>query len=198
MGHWRDGLLTVMSSDPSDLSNSAEDAQPSQSEMILGRPSELGPAEASGICEVEPKWRGYYEKLLRARDELLAEHQRLGTQAANFDPKDMMQSDAESATDESTRDYALGMITNYQERLEEIDAAIQRIHDGAYGICERTGEPIPAERLNAVPWTRFRTDAETELEEEGEAPVEPANAGPQQPFGPPNRRIRPGKEEPLG
>lgn len=182
-------------SDSRERPDAAEGEQPSQTEMILGRPPKLEPDEASGVCEIAPKWRGYYDKLLRARDELLSEHHRLGTQASKFDAKDMMQSDAESATDESTRDYALGMITNYQQRLEEIEAAIQRIKDGSYGICEQTGKPIPAERLEAVPWTRFRTGAEEELEEEGNTPEEPPKAGEPQPFGPPNRRIRPGKEQ---
>lgn len=183
------------------MSESAErldasgDELPSQTEMILGRRPELEPDEASGVCEIPPKWRGYYDELLRARDELLSEHHRLGTQASKFDAKDMMQSDAESATDESTRDYALGMLTNYQHRLEEIEAAIERIKDGSYGICERTGKPIPVERLNAVPWTRFRADAEAELEEECNTPEEPPKAGEPQPFGPPYLRIRPGKTE---
>jgi DnaK suppressor protein len=39
--------------------------------------------------------------------------------------------------------------------LSEIDAALQRIWDGTYGVCEASGEPIPEARLRAIPWTRF-------------------------------------------
>lgn len=45
-----------------------------------------------------------------------------------------------------------------QERLQtqllEIEMALARIEKGSYGICEETEEPIGAERLRAVPWTR--------------------------------------------
>jgi RNA polymerase-binding transcription factor DksA len=36
--------------------------------------------------------------------------------------------------------------------LEEIRQARRRIADGAYGICEVCGKPIPAERLEVRPW----------------------------------------------
>lgn len=41
----------------------------------------------------------------------------------------------------------------------EIDAALKRMEDGTYGICEKTGKDIPYERLKAVPYTRYSIDA---------------------------------------
>lgn len=38
--------------------------------------------------------------------------------------------------------------------LTEIDQALLRLHDGNYGFCIGCTEPIPAERLEAVPYTR--------------------------------------------
>ncbi|WP_407708461.1 TraR/DksA family transcriptional regulator [Bacillus altitudinis] len=46
------------------------------------------------------------------------------------------------------------------DQLEgEIDAALKRMEDGTYGICEKTGKDIPYERLKAVPYTRHSIDA---------------------------------------
>nr|WP_249117693.1 TraR/DksA C4-type zinc finger protein [Bacillus safensis] len=46
------------------------------------------------------------------------------------------------------------------DQLEgEIDAALKRMEDGTYGICEKTGKEIPYERLKAVPYTRFSIGA---------------------------------------
>ncbi|MBR0606193.1 TraR/DksA family transcriptional regulator [Bacillus safensis] len=46
------------------------------------------------------------------------------------------------------------------DQLEgEIDAALKRMEDGTYGICEKTGKEIPYERLKAVPYTRYSIDA---------------------------------------
>jgi hypothetical protein len=41
---------------------------------------------------------------------------------------------------------------------------MRRILDGSYGVCEQTGKRIPAARLKAVPWTRFREEVEAQLE----------------------------------
>ncbi|MGX9291501.1 TraR/DksA family transcriptional regulator [Bacillus sp. A015] len=41
----------------------------------------------------------------------------------------------------------------------EIDAALKRMEDGTYGICEKTGKDILYERLKAVPYTRYSIDA---------------------------------------
>jgi RNA polymerase-binding transcription factor DksA len=71
---------------------------------------------------------------------------------------------ADAATDSFDRDLVLGLASFEQEGLYEIDAALKRIEDGTYGICELTGKPIPWERLKAIPWTRFSLEAEKQLE----------------------------------
>ena len=71
---------------------------------------------------------------------------------------------ADAGTDTFDRDFALSMVSSEQEALSEIDAALKRIHDGTYGICEITGKPIPKERLLAVPFTRYSAEALKEIE----------------------------------
>ena len=44
-----------------------------------------------------------------------------------------------------------------ESALEDIDAALQRLEQGSYGICERCAEPIPWERLEVLPMTRLCT-----------------------------------------
>ena len=36
--------------------------------------------------------------------------------------------------------------------MEDIDKALVKIDAGTYGICERCGQPIPKERLRALPY----------------------------------------------
>ena len=38
--------------------------------------------------------------------------------------------------------------------LSEVEAALQRIANGRYGVSEKTGDAIPVARLRAVPWAR--------------------------------------------
>lgn len=37
--------------------------------------------------------------------------------------------------------------------LKEIDAAFARLADGEYGVCQACATPIPAERLEILPYT---------------------------------------------
>lgn len=39
--------------------------------------------------------------------------------------------------------------------LREIDEALDRLDQEAFGICEETEEPIESQRLLAMPWTRL-------------------------------------------
>jgi DnaK suppressor protein len=41
--------------------------------------------------------------------------------------------------------------------LSEIDAALQRLEEGSYGICERCAEPIRWQRLEVLPMSRLCT-----------------------------------------
>jgi DnaK suppressor protein len=42
--------------------------------------------------------------------------------------------------------------------LAEVERALERLQAGTYGVDERTGRPIPYERLAAIPWARGAAD----------------------------------------
>ncbi|CAM5702945.1 TraR/DksA family transcriptional regulator [Streptomyces fumanus] len=42
-----------------------------------------------------------------------------------------------------------------QRVLKEIDAAFARVDDGSYGTCLGCAKPVPAERLEILPYTRY-------------------------------------------
>jgi RNA polymerase-binding transcription factor DksA len=71
---------------------------------------------------------------------------------------------ADAGTDTFDRDFALSLVSNEQEALSEIEAAIKRIRDGTYGICEITAKPISKERLLAVPFARNSAEAQKQIE----------------------------------
>lgn len=64
----------------------------------------------------------------------------------------------DTATALHDRELDEGLEEGARETLVEIDAALQRIQDGSYGICEGCGEPIGAARLTAIPWARLCID----------------------------------------
>ena len=102
---------------------------------------------------IPSKWRQHHRKLLALREVVLA----------NQD----VTSPAMSSSNELEHYLALGILSQERDALSEVDAAIQRILDGTYGICQETGEPIPEVRLRIVPWTRFTKEALERREREG-------------------------------
>lgn len=61
--------------------------------------------------------------------------------------------------DQSVEILAEHQFLTNQDRLRnlllDIEVALSRIETGSFGICEETEEPIEADRLLALPWTRL-------------------------------------------
>lgn len=62
--------------------------------------------------------------------------------------------DPEGSTIAYERTQIDALIRQAEAHLGEIDAALARLADGAYGRCEVCGDDIPAERLEARPTAR--------------------------------------------
>jgi DnaK suppressor protein len=59
-----------------------------------------------------------------------------------------------------------GLAERLQEELAAIERAERRLAEGTYGVSVESGQPIPDERLEAVPWAE-RTAEEQERFERG-------------------------------
>ena len=79
---------------------------------------------------------------------------------ADLDPGDV-QFDEESGEGDTIaveRGRDLALAAKAREMIEEIDHALSKFDGGTYGICEVSGEPIPKERLEAIPWAREKVE----------------------------------------
>jgi RNA polymerase-binding transcription factor DksA len=107
-----------------------------------------------------------------ARERLVAERQRVsglidelhnegldqseadqGGELAHYD-----QHPADTASDTFEREKDLSILESLEAELTEIEAALQRLQDGRYGVDEVTGEPIDRARLEAYPTARTNVD----------------------------------------
>ena len=63
---------------------------------------------------------------------------------------------ADQGTDSYDQEIAAQLAEHASRELEEIDAALQRLYENPerFGLSEITGEPIPFERLDLIPWAR--------------------------------------------
>ena len=60
----------------------------------------------------------------------------------------------------------LSLLEQVEAELAEVDAAFSRLERGVYGVCQACGQPIAAERLEALPATRFCVDDQAKAERE--------------------------------
>jgi RNA polymerase-binding transcription factor DksA len=65
---------------------------------------------------------------------------------------------ADQASETFEREKDMAILEQLEDELAEIEAALQRVEDGTYGIDEVTGEPIDPERLDAIPTARTNID----------------------------------------
>ena len=72
---------------------------------------------------------------------------------------------ADIGTDNYEQEFALGLMDSERKLLKEIDDALQRIEQQAYGICEASGKPIAKARLEAKPWARYCVEHARKLEQ---------------------------------
>lgn len=67
----------------------------------------------------------------------------------------------DQATDVFEAERDEGLSERLQEELAAIERAEKRLADGSYGVSVESGEPIPDQRLEAIPWAE-RTAPEQE------------------------------------
>ena len=104
----------------------------------------------------------YKEKLVNAKAEVLKE---IELEQENFIFND--QGDLVDIADVLINNDILNRLSDLDmEKIKMIDAALEKIENGTYGICEGTGKKIPEARLNAIPWTPYTVEYAEQVEKQ--------------------------------
>ena len=107
----------------------------------------------------------WFRELLNGRrQELLGEAGR--TVTGMGDSKENFPEPADRAALESDRNATLRIRDRERKLISKIEAALQRIEDGIYGVCESCGEAIGVERLRARPVTTLCIQCKADQEAE--------------------------------
>ena len=107
--------------------------------------------------------------LLAKREDLREEIARYEENARDSGNTDVGDPIDDVVTSEA-KSLALGGTDIAARTLEQVEAALQRIDDGEYGICVDDGEPIEVKRLEAVPWTPYCLKDQEKHDKEGAEP----------------------------
>lgn len=85
--------------------------------------------------------------------EGLQEHEGLRDATQELSVVDNHPADVASENYERAKDISLH--EKNQLLLKMVDEALEKVAVGTYGVCENCGQPIPQERLDAVPYAEF-------------------------------------------
>ncbi len=108
------------------------------------------------------------EQLLETKTKLLGEidselrAERESTKDEGMDSYDL-------ASEERDREINFILSDRERAKLKQIDDALERLDDGAYGVCESCGLEIAEERLEAMPFSRLCRDCQQDQEREAKS-----------------------------
>ncbi len=106
------------------------------------------------------EFRGIIEAKIRVAREELNELQGLLSAANNNGDESVIAGktlEDGSATFEKEQNSQLA--ARQKKFIQQLEAALVRIQNKTYGVCQATGKLIPAERLRAVPHTTMSMEA---------------------------------------
>ncbi len=151
----------------------AKKAAASKATTGVERADDARRAEADRLKEWQKVSSKAFNKtfLKQQKDELVREREKYTRSAVSYreeadalmrdrEPGDV-QFDEESGEGDTLaveRERDLALSAQAQQAVDEIDAALQRLDDGVYGVCVESGLPIPKERLEAIPWASQRVE----------------------------------------
>jgi DnaK suppressor protein len=106
----------------------------------------------------------------QARELLAGERRRIQDALARLEGEpaeeasDLDRSPADQGSELFEEERDEGLAEPLQEKLEAIKRAEARLDDGTYGLSTESGEPIPDERLEAIPWAERTAEEQRRLE----------------------------------
>jgi DnaK suppressor protein len=74
------------------------------------------------------------------------------------------QDEVDCAQDCQERENVLELMSRNANLTRDIKHALAKIEKGTYGLCEVSGEEIPKERLEFIPWARHTTKIQGEID----------------------------------
>ncbi len=112
----------------------------------------------------------YKEILIIKRNELIGDVTQMESDALRSNSGGLSNTPqhlAEQGSDSADQSLNLNLAAADRRLIKEIDAALARIVDRTYGLCELTNEPISVDRLEELPWARYSVEAARQLELRG-------------------------------
>ena len=107
------------------------------------------------------------KQLLQMREDLLLEAER-AYEASQSLGKDGVPDIGDMSSNSYNQEVLMNLSENQRSKVRDIDAALERMDKGVYGLCVRCEEEISPRRMEVRPFSRYCIDCKTEVEKFGE------------------------------
>ena len=122
-----------------------------------------GPTKVIHTYLSDEELEHFKQILLKRREEVLRDLDILRSSLSEESVEDSINSNysmhmADHGTETMDREQRFMFIARDEKYLGYIDQALERIRNKTYGVCAKSGKPIPKKRLEAVPHTSVRIE----------------------------------------
>ena len=124
------------------------------------------PSTAAKAARMTKKEMEKYRRLLDDKKAALSAELAKTRSAEEETTEESTQDIADKAVSSYTREFLYSLTDGERSTLLQIDDALVRIDEGAFGLCLSCGMLMTEKRLNAVPWAPYCLDCQ-ELSEKG-------------------------------
>ena len=138
----------------------AASAAKTKSKAAPQKESKASAARAKDLTWLTPsKIKEIRKDLVSMRDDMLrtVRKQQVEEGVDNGDSVDQ-------ASQSIEKELLFELSDNERTTLDMIEAAIRKIDNGVYGLCEATQKPIGRARLEAIPYCRYSIEYQNQLE----------------------------------
>ena len=142
-------------------------AKPKKEETVKAQPTKaMATASPATVDHIDDKtMKKIIEKLYEMREESLeVVNAQMKADLVRRGETVDVGDDMDQASNERDREFSLLINQRHLRRLHQIEEAFDRIHDGSYGLCEGTDEPINPKRLLIMPLARYSIEYQQQQE----------------------------------
>ncbi len=116
--------------------------------------------DAEKLAEIKAQLLQMRDEVLQEADKAYAASQSLG--------KDGVPDIGDMSSNSYNQEVLMNLSETQRGRVRDIDAALERIRLGVYGMCARCEEEISPRRMEVRPFSRYCIDCKVEIEKFGE------------------------------
>lgn len=109
----------------------------------------------------QPGTQFYEKRLLQMRDDLMKLVHNKSTQELG---EQEVGDEADAATQSAERELLFELSDNERQSLDAIEAALRKIEQGRFGLCESCQKKIAKPRLRAMPQARYCINCQARFE----------------------------------